>query len=531
MILKNKRVRRLLIVFLVFLVSFGFFQVLLAGLPFHYGEDAEMLALALQTPWRRLLTLSLSPFSPHLYRFGAETYFTTRPFETLIYKLSGTIHGFRAAPLYTVKCFLAALVGTALLLLLYQATQSYATSLFGWLFFITAPALYASVRYVHDYEIVSQFFLILTLYFFWIVAEKKCSSLKGLFLVLFCLLFGTLAFHTKETAKTLPLILAGFCLLRHRINFRCFCVLIFFSASILLPFFVQSPESLKSLSLNPAHIYSFLVQNAFGYESGMAPALFTPENIVPGSFLGTFGYFFGWAFLFIIIAGALLRKKVVYQYPFRSLFFFALAWWGAALAGYSLIDRLDDRFLTVSLFPGTVVVFLGLHYSLEKLRATNGHLHALSLVFLIPLLLANSQRNLDHILFARNYHGGWLVAEDKIFRTILQDQEPDRIATEVRIHRYLLNEIPKEILLLVRPLEGWDRPVDFPSLEALKERFPSLYVVSQVSDPFKNQADWRLLAEVSTLTDSLYGRLIRKVKKKSARTLYLYKWEKPKLSE
>lgn len=538
--LTNKKLKCVVTILAVFVISFSFFDLLLTGLPFHYGEDTEMLRLALETPWSSLLALSLNPFSPHLYQFSEETYFKTRPFETLVFKMVGSVFGFRAAPLYRVKSLSAALMCAAVFLTLLSVSASWGVAFLGCLFYVTAPSLFASVRYIHDYEVVSQCFLFASLLFFWGLGRDDRSWKKTLLEAAGCLFFGTIAMRTKEPAKALPLILALFLVLQYRWNvFNALknrkvkiqaVVLLLFTASALFPFLANFPAPKESLSWNPGHIYSFLIQNAHGHETERRVALFTLENTKPGSFVGTFGFLLGWALLAIFLIALLKKRKTVLPPRFPSFLNLSLSWWVASCLGYALIPQvfareLDDRFLVVSLAPGTLVTFLMLHGALERLRVNQGLLRRSSYFVVAVLVLANAQRNLDHIIFARNFHGGWLTAEGKIFREVTENRSPGETMTEEKIDSYLHDKMPQEIFEFIRPQEGWDRKLDPASLDTLKSRLPYLYAATTEREPFEKTRGWKRLAEVNTLTDSPYGRIIKRFKKKNSRTLFLYKWE------
>ena len=135
----------------------------------------------------------------------------------------------------------------------------------------------------------------------------------------------------------------------------------------------------------------------------------------------------------------------------------------------------------------------------------------------------NAQRNLDHVIFLRNFHGGWLTAEGRIFEKVFRDQNPREEATEERIFKWVRNEVLREVLDELRPPGGWYRPVDRTVLERSAEKLPFFYFATLEADFFKGNPQWQKLASVSTLTGSLYGRVLKKIKKKSSRTLHLYK--------
>ena len=532
------RFRKFIAVFLfVFLFSFAFYQFLLAGTPFHYGEDTDVLKIGLETPSSALLSLSLNPFSRHLYRFGMDTALQTRPVETLIFKIVGSVFGFHAGPLYATKTFFSAFVCAGLFLILFSATSSYGMAFLGWLFFLSAPSVYASVRYIHDYEMVSQCFTLLSLACFFFLNEKENSLGKNLFLAAGSILTGILAIRTKETSKTLPLTLILFLFIRTFWNRTKasgkpvkgeklqWMTALFFLVSALLPFFLSSRPSAGSFGWHPENIFYFLVRNPFGFESEKQIALFTLENTMPGSFIGTFGFYFGWVFLLLLTAGFCQKKKVLPP-RFYSILQLSIAWWITTSAGYALIERLDDRFLTVSMTPAVIASFLGLHWALEKLKAYSVRIFSWTTGFLVLIFFMNAQRNLDHLIFCRNFLGGWLVAEGKIFERMTEDHLQTKSPSEQQIYHYLREEIPKEMLELVRPMEGWDHPPDPVLINKLKESQPYLYAASPDKNIFAKDAEWKLLAEVNTLSDSLYGRLMKNIKKKASRQLYLFKWEK-----
>lgn len=501
-----------------------FSTVLLQNLPFTFGDDLNVIHTARTTSWIQLLRAVLNPITPAWYVHGAECLLTTRAFETLLFKLIFELFGYEPNAFLALK--ILSYTGSGILIFLFVVifTQRPGVALGASFFFYLLPPIYRSVSWITDLELTAQMFLLLCFFvFFRTYHARETESPQRIFLRLFLLVASAwLGMKLKETVRIIPFVLLGFMVLHQRSRFLgWFSSLknraLFASACFLLipviPWRLSPEVALDSRSHTA--IFHLNLPNVF---QTLSPLV---ELLLPL-----------FALVMILLIVTRLQKpaqaKIFPQQMPSGAFLFLTLWILPCLLGFALNFNVENnaRYLTTPLIPLTILIFSLLGSSARHLKGWRQHIF--NTVFVVLLVIA-LQRNLDEVVFLRNYFGGVDIADYALTKKIYEDRFGSESATWQDLDDFWRGrKSPDRKEFREIRIKEWDRnmseAVRPENLAALASKWGAAYVLSFNDSLYTDTPEVQQIFRSTTANQSLYATLLPKIKKKTHRAIYLYKY-------
>ncbi len=297
----------------IFVMGFLFFYFLTEGLPFWmYGpDDFTFLAYSqiksFSDLFNTLLTLNPDPVRGFLID---ENILSQRIILVFFFKVASLIGGINPYAHYFIRGIIYGLVGVVVFYFLQRTTGRSILSMIGALFYITAPATFASGQWLADGEVILQLFIGITfvLFLYAFFTDWSFSRLiPWQFLIVF---FSYLTIRTKANGLIIPLIMIIYILL---IDYRkikqwalCIGVILFLMYPYWTPFLFNVDTAKNIVTPFGKNTISYFIFNEDSTldlgEQG--PSLFLPLQhfrAMPKSLLSSFGFLGGWILIIAII--------------------------------------------------------------------------------------------------------------------------------------------------------------------------------------------------------------------------------------
>ena len=210
-----------------------------------------------------------------------------------------------------------------------------------------------------------------------------------------------------------------------------------------------------------------------------------------------------------------------------SILFLAI-WSAFCVLGFSLNFKVENnlRYLTTPLLPLTILAFVSYWNCVTSLHDTARRI--LNVAFVVVVVIG-LQRHLDEIIFTRNFYGGVDIADYLLTKQLYEDRFNDSDASWqdlddlFRGKTFANVEDAREI-----KIKEWDpnmkEKVKPENLAAVASKLGSVYVLSFNEALYAGDPKAQLLLKTTTANGSLYSRLLPKIKKKTNRRIFLYKY-------
>ncbi|HRK62373.1 MAG TPA: hypothetical protein PLY88_07500 [Candidatus Omnitrophota bacterium] len=505
--------------------------LLLQRLPLTFGDDLNIIAIAKSAGWKQLFSELINPLTPAWYVHGAECQLTTRVFQTLVFKILYSFFGYS----FDAFNFHKALAFSVCVGLVFRITALYFKTLLGGgiaaIFFLVSAPLFFTTSWIADTEVLSQAFLLGSVYFFLKIRNKNefCPAPRLLLFAILYFVCGWMAIKLKETARLLPFVVfaylvtvCGYSFLR-RVSVRkeSFWIAVIPTSILLfavIPFFPDQNLALDSKSdtaLRSLHIDGFLIFFRF-----LISEIFYP--------------FLGMALAFVMLKFCPdSDKKEGSKFELSSNFIFVAFWIGASCAGLFLnfeLTTATTRYFSTALLPCYILcgAIIGLAFKFYQ-KACFLH-KPISIAMCLLCLFSLGSLNggsffsfkLDEILFFRNFNLAINVADYRLTYKLYCDfyghcpsmQELDDF---YRNNKSMFSEIR---------LKEWDKNTAFTkgALERHAAKWGKSYVFSFRGDLDVSHRYLKLTDSGDTHSGSFYNDLFSKIKKKSIRSIYLYRF-------
>ncbi|MBI4970691.1 MAG: hypothetical protein HZC17_02500 [Candidatus Omnitrophica bacterium] len=492
------------IAILIFFAGTAFWMFFLQNLPFTFGDDLNVIFFANHKTWHDLILAFINPVSPALYVHGMASLESTRAFEPLLFRGIYSIFGYAPNAFWIVKAASMGLVSALMYLLIRQTTDRNLISILGAIFFLVASPLYRGIAWIADLEILAQLGTIFAVYCFLQIYSRKTKH-KIAFLVLMVLSYW-IGMKVKETGRLFPFFTLGFITLdqnfkiwewlKQNLALTLILVVLLFTV---IPFAHTSASVLDERAQQATRHFNLSNLKLILWSNPMSSH--TPADLA---------HTFQWP---LFILAAILTLWIVFKRNPAITYF--LVWFGLALAGTCMGFHLEDneRYITVVLVPATVLVFSVFGLALNQLGSITSKIlyGVLTVLTLIPI-----QYNFDHDIFMRNFYDGINIADWKASGLILKDRygiDPAWPALD-KFYRNPNGEFHE-----IR-IKEWDSsiPADPASVKKVADKWKTAYVLS-----FKDKLFPTALAVSDTGNNSLYTKLLSKIKKKTVKKFYIYK--------
>lgn len=508
-----------------FLLGFAFAFFFQQGLPFTFGDDLNFTYEASRISWATILRGVFNPFTPGWYVHGVEAILTNRVFQTAIYKLIHQLAGLNPVVFRVFKAAMLAATGTLIFRFVLYLTQSRAVGFASAIFFFTLPPVFRSTVWIADPEILVQFSILVSLFLFLEVYEGKYGNGRLAVLVaLSAFLSAWLGMKIKETARIVPFLLLAFLALRHHRDFfrwikadRKNWALLGGSLILLLPVIPLSPQRIALDERSHTAIFHFKFSNLLIVLRETTLLLIVLFVLL---LLGCF-----------ILLGRRpsLTGNTERSFPILpSGLLLVVLWTGLSAAGFAMNFHLEGnlRYLTTFLTPLTVLIFsiygwVSRFWSAKVVKLFHS-------IFGIALILI-VQRNIDEIIFIRNFDLGFEVAEHLFIKKIYEDRYGVHEPSWQQLDNFYRGIAPaKPIELNEIRIKEWDDNVrdqtKVENLERVASKWGAAYVLSFNEGLYADEPHVQLLHQTTTATPSLYSVLLSRIKKKVHRKIYLYKF-------
>jgi len=508
----------------VLLVGFLFGMFLLQNLPFTFGDDLNNIHFAKHTSWSVLLREVVNPFTPAWYVHGGKSLLATRSFEILLFKGLVGMFGYLPNAFWSLKAIGYAGSGAAICLLLSLFTRNLWIGFAGSIFFFVYPPVYETVSWISDSEILAEFCVLVTFftYMYLYIDQKKRSLTQILPLIVIMISISWLGMKLRETARMVPFILAAFLIIHQ--NTKIISWIRESKKNVVLaitPLFLFLPvipwRKIEGSNFD-SRSDNAIFQLDFGHWVYVMPML---AQLVLGIFI-----FAGLAFCIMLLIKSARRDT-----PARSIsqgsFLFLAIWTGTCLAAFLLNFPIENnhRYLTTPLIPLTILGF-ALYWRgttlLTKRVASVIH------IFFAIFVGMSAQKNLDEVIFNRVYHGGTTVADYVLTKKIYEDRFRVGDASWSELVDFYRGSGPVNPDSREVKVKAWDENVGLKltpkGLEEIASRWGAAYVLSFDGDLFPNEPQIEVLLETTTANDSVLSRLLPRIKKKTSRPAFLYKY-------
>jgi len=525
---------------LIFLIGFAFAFGLTQNLPFTFGDDLDIIETARQTSWGHFLKQLVNPLTPRWVMFGAYNRLTTRVFQTLIFKILHHLGGLNPNLFWAVQSFAFAGIGCLIFFFLYSETGNRGLGFAGSLFFYNLRPTYRTLCWISDSELIAEF-LLASAFFLFIRFYRKEDAKKTFSEIFLFFFISWLAMKTKETVRTIPVVALAFLAFHQNRNF-----FIWFQKSqknkltvgllllLLLtiipwhPFQWPPSEPIKVNANSPALGFQLRLESLQALGAQMVK-LFVPVAV---SLTACFS---------LALWGSLPESS--HRPRDRSILFCFFSIWAAlclaaSVAGFDIKGH--PRYMITALIPLTIFVWSLYQKPLESLWGGTSRwkkflailLVAVPIVFQVPLENGRMkiQSKMDEILFARNYFSGTDIADYLLTRKIVEDRFSIKEASWDDVGHFYHGKPPAHPGEFggIR-IKAWSLNEDWSlkRLERTRKIWGAVYILSFSNDLFLNVPVVKLLWEGTTDNGSFYSRWIPKIKKKTNRRIYLYKYSLP----
>jgi len=508
--------------------------LLLQNLPFKFGDELSVIYRIREASWGTVLQALLNPFASAWYIHGGESLFVSRILEAFLFKVLFTLFGYNPNAFWSLNILGFAASGVFIFFFLLLLTKNQWLGVVGSLFFYFLPPVFRCISWVADVEIVVQAFVLASFLIFWILytsSQKNRFSAFGLLLLLF--ICSWLGMRLKETGRIIPVVILGFLVLdqnRHILNWLgkdrkngwLLAILLLLLATV-IPW--RAPRGLELDSLSHTAIFKFDLNNLAMTLNQLMPLLAPPLVALLGC---------------ILLAKVGKRRKEMQEFSWpRGMPIFFLIWIGLCMMGYSMNFQLEGniRYLTTILVPLTVFILALFERPLRELceiqrglaRPVAFALLGISVLFQADVEEGRLHLNAksDEILFIRNFHIGTDIAEYFLTKKVYEDRFGKSEPSWQELERFRWGRSPaqKGEFVEIR-VKHWDPSQDssVESLEKVARKWGVAYVLSFENGLYREDRRVKQIHKISTNTGSLYSLLISKIKKKSHRLAYLYRF-------
>ena len=527
------RVPRSLLPLIVFLSGFLFAFLLLQNLPFTFGDDLGIIAIAQRHSWRELLKSFLSPSTPAWFLLRSDLSSTsTRIVQTMLFKLLDQSFGLNPNAFWLLQELALGGLGLLTYLLLSEASRGKILPLAGAFFLYALPPVYQSVSWISDLEIVSLFFVTASFYVFLKFYRSKNGKINQMGQAILFFILAWTGMKVKETARIIPIVISLFLLLHQKGNFLKWLKQDLANKVIVLMLFVLLATMVPWRNMMPSAAAN---QSASLHLESSSIAVLA-ENL-------TKLFAFPLVFLTLVSFTAFFwklksRNSQLPQWP-RDVILFLGVWTAvcfmASLSGFSLKGQL--RYLVTLLVPLTAFFFALLdrpfiacwNFSRLFMKLLLATL-LMSLVFVQIFIEGGRvkiESKLDEIAFIRNYFDGTDVADFLLMKKVYEDRFHIPNASWQEIYDFFHGRPPAHYGEFggIRVKE-WDPNADASpeQLSKIAYVWGTAYVLSFNEGLYAGNSQIQLIWRSNTDVHSLYSTLIGKVKRKAYRQIFLYRY-------
>lgn len=468
-----------------------------------------------------------NPWAPAWYVHGAECLLTTRVFQTILFKSLFQLFGYNPNAFQALKALGFAGCGVGIYAMTLFLSGRRETAIGASAFFFLLPPVYRSVSWIADLEILGQMFLLISLCSFLnIYHSKKPCSVTTLSLLLIMAASAWLAMKLKETTRIIPVLSFGFLFLHQNRN--------------LLKWLKSRLNQSLILSLSVLLFSIIPWRGGKGVEldsdSHLAVSHFDPSqlSLILSPLTNLFFAICSLGILIAILGKYFSRKSL--PAPASSLkpgtYLFLGLWLSICLMGFTLNFHVvnNERYLTTLLIPLTVTTFV--LFSDITRRAAQKFVWWNPLFFLSLAATLILQGNLDEITFRRNFYSGTDIADWVLTREIAKDRFGISRVTWQDLDNFYRGKLtgdPKAFTEI--RIKEWDENMKSKltpeELAGIAEKWGGAYILSFKEGLFSDQPKVKQIFRSNTANGSLYTRLMPKIKKKTLRPIYLYKYTTP----
>ncbi len=528
----------------VFSACFIWLTFLTQGLPIGDPDDWDHVLAATDLPWKTLLGNLITPWSKSALWSGQidriNEVLNQRLFRSIVLKAVQCVFDFKplAYYLFSKVLFFSGTL-TLLFYLIFNLTRSYWIAFGSSLFFAAIPAHYSHVLWLSDPDTVAQFWIILSLFFFFrfvdSLEEKNHKPIKALF---FFFAAGWLAMKTKESSLVLPLSVGAFLFFqlfkqKYKKEFLFGLLICLFLAFLIVPILGLSATGKPPLSFKFETIGRLIFKNyACGYEDEASSAFFSREHVWPVSIARTLGFDLLWT---LIIFGFFYGIKTKFKFGPLDLRKQALLWisffWILVWIFFVSSFQPDPRYFSGVMIPITILIA---YLSERVIRLWPGVIKIGLTCLMLFVLSSNIFENIQHVIYLRTQIGQRSNRFLTLAQTIFEDQYGP--AQKSEIGRYYSAEYIrdpdqqariKNVTYYVEMDYGlWNRS-EHPNVDEF-EMFSKkgfLYYVTFNKNLLNVHDHIRLIKTISGINDdSLIERLTYQLKHKTPQPLYVFKW-------
>jgi hypothetical protein len=505
------------------------------NLPFTFGDDLNVIHAAKSVSWGELLAQVANPLTPAWYVHGAESLLTTRAFETTIFKFLHGNFGYSPNAFWTLKALAFGGLGAAVFLFVLGLTGNRWLSSGAAVFFYLLSPVHRSLSWIADPEIIVQMLVgISFVIFFRLYQDRTKGNLQWAGRLVGMILLSWLGIKTKETARIVPFVLAGFLLLRHHAGFpawvlrnpkhallalSCFALFI-----PVIPWKGAAGLALDERShtavfqLNPQALLRVIHETAgsvFNLSDKSAPV--APYLL----FLAAAS----------LIAVCFARGRGEPEFPrFRDGLVLLAAWLALSTAGFMMNFKIEAnvRYLTTLFVPLTIFLFslLGKTFSLlsKENRTIRRLVFGLGLVLFFWIL----QRNLDEVISRRVSDNGSAVdiADYVLTKKAYEHRYNVPDASWAELDGFYRGKPPSTGgefgAIRIKEWDANQKHLAEPAhLAEVAREWGEVYVFSFRDDLYREQPQVRLLFQGTTDNRSVFNAVFKR-KKKARRNIYLY---------
>lgn len=487
--LRNFKLKKSLVfILLMACVSFFLFFVL-DGLPFSTQGIDDVMWIEMAKPWSFGDLIEQSFSRTELTQPGSVE---TRPVHVLLVKLFFSIFGTTPVPSLILNGLSLALVCFFVYFFVFKITQNSFISTFAALFYLTIPTVVYATMWISEIGIVAQALLIGGFYFF-LLAYSKSSNLsitKFVFYSIPIIFIFIIAMHTKETTKIAPFVLISYILItnwKKLIKFSFFLIPLFYMI-IPLGFKFKSVSTINLDFFNSLFYHN--TQTGFGAES--ASSLFSPISQilnVPGSVVGSFGFFISWLFVISIIylIFKIGKKFIINLFKIEKGFseswcwlFFVFIWSLAALAILVKVPGPWSRYIVAVLLPFVILVFSAIWIFAKQInfKRYRNLFKIVIFIFILITILPNTYHSLVEV---RGGLGGMWIQFYQALGEIYYSEKGTELE-DSKLYDMMMDEkfegIPfSRIIFSQRPFHFFHSPNAEEIVKSL-DSFPRVYVIS-----------------------------------------------------
>ena len=338
--------------YFLFILSFAYILLMTFNFPFFQQDYVNM-------------SLVESGWSYEKLSSGFEFYF--RPIENLIYFVFLNIFGMNALPFRIFKTAIAAGVFCMIYHLIKRYSENKNIAFLGGVFYLTSPAVLASVFLIYDFEILMQLIVLVSFLFFIDFFEKNEFEYKK---IMIFLLLIYLAVITKESSKVFigVIISTMFLLNKKNVKLIILCLILLFLA--IKPGFLLGFSSSQSTNM-----FKIL------FEWSASDNL----KIFAKNFL-----FLSFGILTSLIILLLIKIKNIktqgLKFNLNKTIFFWFIWFLLTSISALFVPMSEARYMAVQFLPFTLFAFTIIS---KKFSNLNKKLKSLLIIFILASIIFN----------------------------------------------------------------------------------------------------------------------------------------------